>query len=188
MAPRSHPPPPPLDPLDARRRSHAAASVRPARLDELLELQAELRRRQLCLRGLEDAAAEGAGDLARKVERVVERLVGRAVPVADCVRVGRYNPDRPRPVILRFDRLEDKVDVLRGKSVVYTAACPADLRGIRVYHDLSAAQLEWKRRLRGAYDYYLGVGVRVVWRRGYRLFALLDGKWTEFYSASVLTH
>ena len=119
---------------------------------------------------------------------VVERLVGRAVPVADCVRVGRYNPDRPRPVILRFDRLEDKVAVLRAKSVVYTAACPADLQGLRVYHDLSAAQLDWKRRLRGAYEYYLGVGVRVVWRRGYRLFALLEGKWTEFYSASVLTH
>ena len=119
---------------------------------------------------------------------MVERLVGQAVPVADYVRVGRYNPDRPRPVILRFNRLEEKVAVLRAKSVVHTTAWPADLQGIQVYHNLSAAQLEWKRRLRGAYEYYLGVGVRVVWRRGYQLFALLDGRWTEFYSASVLTH
>ena len=174
------------EPLDARRRSHAAASVRPARLDELLELQSELRRRNVCLRGLADAAAEDAGALEGKVAAAVEQLAGQHVAVDDCVRVGRYNPDRPRPVIVRFAKLEDKLQVLRGKAVLYTAACPEALKGIRVYHDLSTGQLDWKRRLRGAYEYYLGAGIRAVWRRGYRLFVLIDGLWTEFYSDTVL--
>ena len=158
-------------------------------MDELLELQSELRRRNICLRGLADDAAEGAegaGGLEGKVAAAVEQLAGRHVTVADCVRVGRYNPDRPRPVIVRFEKLEDKLHVLRGKAVLYTAACPEALKGIRVYHDLSTGQLDWKRRLRGAYEYYLGAGIRAVWRRGYRLFVLIDGLWTEFYSDTVL--
>lgn len=129
-----------LDPLDARRRSHASAAVRPARLDELLELQSDVRRRQLCLRGLADSVAEGASDLAG--------MVGRPIAVADCVRAGRYKPDRPRPVILRFATLAEKLEVLRAKSVLYTEACPAQLRGIHVYHDLSGSQLDWKSTLR----------------------------------------
>ena len=57
---------------------------------------------------------------------------------------------------------------------------------LRLYHDLSAGQLDWKRRLRGAYDAFLEAHVRVVWRRGYRLFALLEGTWVEFYPQSAL--
>ncbi|CAD7694711.1 unnamed protein product, partial [Ostreobium quekettii] len=110
------------DPVDARRRSHAAASARPARIDELLELQGELRRWQCCLRGLMDCHDETPEELLARVEVVVAELAdpdAGAVEVSDCWRVGRYAPERPRPVIIRFRRLCDKVSVLRGKGVLY---------------------------------------------------------------------
>ena len=169
-----------------RRRSHALASVRPARLDELLALQGELRRDNLCVRGVPDGASESAAELAGKLEDVMGALTGGAVPVRDCYRVGRFSPDRPRPVIVRFHSADTKVTVLRAKGVLYRPECPEALRGIRVYHDLSVQQLNWKLQLRKAYERFLGLGIRAVWRKGYRLFALLDGIWTEFYPSSAL--
>ena len=90
----------------------------------------------------------------------------------------------------------DKIAVLRGKGLLYGDGQSLMLREwveesgapLRVYHDLSAGQLDWKRRLRGAYDAFLEAQVRVVWRRGYRLFALLEGTWVEFYPQSALVH
>ena len=191
------------DPVDARRRSHAAASARPARIDELLELHGELRRWQCCLRGLVDCHDETAEELRLRVEAVVEELVapdndGEAV-VSDCWRVRRYAPERPRPVIIRFQRMCDKVRALRGKGLLYGEGGKGlspllqewvEEGGVplRLYHDLSAGQLDWKRRLRGAYDAFLEAQIRVVWRRGYRLFALLEGTWVEFYPQSALVH
>ena len=96
------------DPVDVRRRSHAAALARPARIDELLELQGELRRPQCCLRGLVDTHDETEEELRGRVEAVVRELVeeagtydGEAI-VSDCWRVGRYAPERHRPVIIHF--------------------------------------------------------------------------------------
>ena len=175
-----------LSQIDARRRSHALASVRPARLDELLALQGELRRDNLCVRGVPDTASESAEELAGKLGAVIGALTGGAVPVRDCYRVGRFSPDRPRPVIVRFHTADAKVTVLRAKGVLYRQECPAALCGIRVYHDLSVQQLNWKLRLRKAYDRFLALGIRAVWRKGYRLFALLEGIWTEFYPTSAL--
>ena len=89
------------DPVTARRRSHAAASARPARIDELLELHGELRRWQVCLRGLVDCHDETAEELRLRVEAVVAELVAEAdtydgeAVVSDCWRVGRYSPERP---------------------------------------------------------------------------------------------
>ena len=188
------------DPVDARRRSHAAASTRPARIDELLELHGDLRRWQCCLRGVPDCHNETPEELRGRVELLVAELVdaddGEA-PVSDCWRVGRYAPERPRPVIIRFQRMCDKVRALRGKGKLYGGGLD-DLQNewmgengglpVRLYHDLSAGQLDWKRRLRGAYDAFLEAQVRVVWRRGYRLFALLEGTWVEFYPQSALVH
>ena len=188
------------DPVDARRRSHAAASARPARIDELLELHGELRRWQCCLRGLLDTHDEMEEELRMRVEAVVAELVagvdaydGEAV-VSDCWRVRRYAPERPRPVIIHFQRMSDKVAALRGKGLLYGDGMSTMLQEwveesgapLRLYHDLSASQLDWKRRLRGAYDAFLEAQVRVVWRRGYRLFALLEGTWVEFYPQSAL--
>ena len=190
------------DPVDARRRSHAAASARPARIDELLELHGELRRWQCCLRGLLDTHDETEEELRMRVEAVVAELVagvdaydGEAV-VSDCWRVGRYAPERPRPVIIRFQRMSDKVAALRGKGLLYGDGMSTMLQEwveesgapLRLYHDLSAGQLDWKRRLRTAYDAFLEAHIRVVWRRGYRLFALLEGTWVEFYPQSALVH
>ena len=112
--PRLEPPPAnalPAD-LDARRRSHAAASVRPARLDELLELQSELRRRQLCVRGLADSEGESAEELGRKLGEALGAIVGRPTAMTDAYRVGRFHRDRPRPIIVRFANLETKLQVL----------------------------------------------------------------------------
>ena len=111
------------DPVDARRRSHAAASAQPTRIDELLELHGELRCWQCRLRGLVDCHDETAEELRLRVEVVVAELVapdndGEAV-VSDCWRVGRYAPERPRPVIIRFQRMCDKVRALRGKGLLY---------------------------------------------------------------------
>lgn len=187
------------DPADVRRRSHAAASTRPARLDELLDVQAELRRRQVCLRGFEDApdeTPEHLEALVHDVRGVVEVLLGRAPPpMTDIWRVGRYAPDRPRPVIIRFERMADKVALLQAKGVLYrddrpdyVMSCESDAGPLRLYHDLSPGQLDWKRRLRGAYEAFLEANTRVVWRRGYRLHALLEGTWVEFYPTTVLVH
>ena len=64
------------EPLAARRRSHALASIRPARLDELLSLQSEGRCLNLCIRGVTDAASESLEELQEVVEGLLERLVG----------------------------------------------------------------------------------------------------------------
>ena len=190
------------DPVDARRRSHAAASARPARIDELLELHGELRRWQVCLRGLLDTHDETEEELRCRVEAVARECAEEAGTydgpplVSDCWRVGRYAPERPRPVIIRFQRMCDKIAVLRGKGLLYGDGQSRMLQEwveesgvpLRLYHDLSAGQLDWKRRLRGAYDAFLEAQVRVVWRRGYRLFALLEGTWVEFYPQSALVH
>ena len=117
---------------------------------------------------------------------VLETLVGRAVPVADCWRVGRFAPGRPRPVILRFEGLGEKIAVLRCKGKLYGNDVGDCLRGLRLYHDLSPLQLSWKRGLRDRFDGFLKDNVRVVWRRGYRLFALLEGSWVEFFPPSAL--
>ena len=138
------------------------------------------------MRGVPDAASEGAEELAGKLRDVIGTLTGREVPVRDCYRVGRFNPDRPRPVIVRFHTADAKVTVLRAKGVLYRPECPEALRCIRVYHDLSVQQLNWKLRLRTAFHRFLALGIRAVWRKGYRLFALLDGIWTEFFPSSAL--
>ena len=159
------------DPVDARRRSHAAASARPARIDELLKLHGELCRWQCCLRGLLDTPDETAEELRMRVEAVVAELAEEAgdaaydgpAEVSDCWRVGRYAPERPRPVIIRFRRMCDKVTVLRGKGRLYGDEKSRMLKEweeesgapLRLYHDLSAGQLDWKRRLRGTYDAFL---------------------------------
>ena len=174
------------DPVEARRCSHSAASVRPARLDEVLDLHSEIRRRQACLRGLPDTPTETPNSLATAVDLVTEALVGRAVWVAECWRVGRFSPGRPRPVILRFESLGEKIAFLRCKGQLYGTDFRDCLRGLRLYHDLSALQLSWKRGLRMAHDRFLGDCVRVVWRRGYQLFAHLQGSWVEHFPPSVL--
>ena len=146
------------DPVEARRRSHAAASARPARIDELLELHGELRRWQCCLRGLLDTHDETPEELRMRVEAVVEELAEAAgdpaydgpAEVSDCWRVGRYAPERPRPVIIRFRRMCDKVTVLRGKGRLYGDEKSLMLKEwveesgapLRLYHDLSAGQLD----------------------------------------------
>ena len=66
------------DPVDARCHSHAIASARLARIDELLELHGELRRWQLCLRGLVDCHDETEEELWGRVEAVVQELVEAA--------------------------------------------------------------------------------------------------------------
>ena len=141
------------DPVDARRRSHAAASARPARIDELLELHGELRRWQVCLRGLVNCHDEMEAELRSRVEAVVAEFVAEAdsydgdAIVSDCWRVGRYAPERPRPVIIRCQRMCDKVRALRGKGKLYGGGMD-DLQNewmgengglpVRLYHDLSA--------------------------------------------------
>jgi hypothetical protein len=120
------------------------------------------------------------------VASALEALVGRAVRVADCWRVGRFAPGRPRPVILRFEGLDEKIAVLRSKGQLYGNDVRDCLRGLRLYHDLSALQLSWKRGLRERHDGFLRAQVRVVWRRGYRLFAFLEGSWVEFFPPSAL--
>ena len=152
------------------------------------------------MRGIPDCHDESPKELLGRVELLVAELVdadyGEA-PVSDCWRVGRYAPERPRPVIIRFQRMCDKVRALRSKGKLYGGGLD-DLQNewtaengglpVRLYHDLSAGQLDWKRRLRGAYDAFLEAQIRVVWRRGYRPFALLEGMWVEFYPQSALVH
>ena len=112
---------------------------------------------------------------------LLEALAGRAVPVADCWRVGRFMPGRPRPVILRFEGVGEKIAILRCKGRLYGDELGDCLRGLRLYHDLSPLQLSWKRGLRARYDGFVRDHIRVVWRRGYRLFALLGDSWEEFF-------
>ena len=154
----------------------------------MLDLQAEIRRRQVCLRGLPDSPTETTRELEQAVDLVVEALVGRRGHVEEAWRVGRFAADRPRPVILKFRTLGAKVEILKSKGQLYAANCPGVLRGLRLYHDLSAAQLSWKMQLKGAFDKFLGDNVRVVWRRGYRLFAFLEGSWEEFVPLTALVH
>ena len=104
----------------------------------------------------------------------------------DAWRVGRFAADRPRPVILKFRTVGEKVELLQSKGQLYAANCPGELRGLRLYHDLSAAQLAWKMQLKGVFEGFLGANVRVVWRRGYRLFAFLEGSWEEFIPLTAL--
>ena len=147
------------DPVDARRRSYAAASAQPARIDELLELHGELRRWQCCLRGLVDCHNKMEEELLGRVEAVVRELVVEADTydgepvVSGCWRVGRYSPEWPRPVIIRFQRMCDKIAALRGKGLLYREGQSPMLKEwveesgapLRLYHDLSAGQLDWKR-------------------------------------------
>ena len=116
----------------------------------------------------------------------MEALVGRGGHVEEAWRVGRFAADRPQPVILKFRTVGEKVAILKSKGRLYAADCPGGLRGLRLYHDLSAAQLSWKMQLRGAFEGFLGANVRVVWRRGYRLFAFLEGSWEEFVPLTAL--
>ena len=80
-------------------------------MDEVLDLHAEMRRRAVCVRGLADSLAETQAELEATVGRLLEALVGRAVPASDVERVGRFSPDRPRPVVVRFHKVLDKVAV-----------------------------------------------------------------------------
>ena len=155
-------------------------------MDEVLDLHAEMRRRAVCVRGLADSLVETPPELEATVGRLLEALVGRAVPASDMERVGRFSPDRPRPVVVRFAKVLDKVAVLGAKGALYGPSPPSTFEGVRIYHDLSGAQMDWKRRLRGVYEGFLAAGVRAVWRRGYRLMALLAGSWVEFYPTSLL--
>ena len=100
---------------------------------------------------------------------------------ADAHRVGRYLPDRSRPIICRFNRLDEKIKVLRAKGVLYTPQCPSELGGVRVYHNLSPGAMDWKRKLVETFNFFLSRGIRVVWRMGYHLFALVGGSWVEYY-------
>ena len=172
--------------LDARRMTHYAASVRPARLDELLALQAELRHLNMCLRGLVDAVNETPQDLATKVARTLAELAGGPVRIRNCFRAGRFSSTRARPVIIAFDDLAEKVQVLRAKKLLYTATCPPELRGLRVYHDLSPLQLRWKVLLRPSYDFFKDQGTRAIWRNGYRLMAYTHGTWEEYIPREIL--
>ena len=113
------------------------------------------------MRGLLDTHNEMEEELRVRVEVVVAELVAEAdvyngeAIVSDCWRVGRYAPERPRPVIIRFQRMCDKIAVLRGKGLLYGDGLSPMLQEwveesgapLRVYHDLSASQLDWKRRL-----------------------------------------
>ena len=100
--------------------------------------------------------------------------------------MGRFAAGRPRPVMLRCCTVGAKVAILESKGQLYADDCPGELRGLRLYHDLSAAQLSWKMQLKGVYDRFLGAHIRVVWRRGYRLFAFLQGSWEEFVPLTAL--
>lgn len=137
----------PLDALSqitARWHLNALAPVRSAQLDELLALQGELRRDNLCVHGVPEGAHKSAEELAVKLATVLGALTGGPTPVQDCYRVGRFSPARPHPVIIHFHSVDAKVTVLHAKGVLYRPECPEALHSIRVYHDLSVQQLNWK--------------------------------------------
>ena len=77
------------------------------------------------MHGLVDCHDETEAELRSRVEAVVAELVEEAgtydgpAIVSDCWRVGRYAPERPRPVIIRFQRMCDKIAALRGKGILY---------------------------------------------------------------------
>ena len=148
-----------------------------------------MRRLNVCVRGLPEersTSGEDSLELLERVHCVLRELTGRDVDIVECYRVGRVTPSRPRPVIVSFIELCDKLLVLRAKRVLYSQDCPASLRSIRIYHDLSPGQMDWKFRLRPAYEYFLSRDIRVIWRNGYRLFAFLEGAWTEFFPQACL--
>ena len=136
--------------------------------------EGELRHDNLCVRGIPDGARESAEELVAKLGIVLGALASGLTPVWDCYRVGRFSPNWPRPVIVRFHLADAKVTVLRAKGVLYRPKCPEARHGIRVYHDLSVQQLNWKLRLRKAHDTFLALGIRAVWCKGYRLSALIE--------------
>ena len=175
--------------IEARRRSNAHASIRPARLDELLATHAEMRRLNVCLRGLPESLRGTEEELRATVERVLRTLVGADVSFRECYSVGRVSTSRPRPVIICFSKLSDKIRVLRAKGALYDAEnCPGGptFRSLRIYHDLSPLQLDWKLRLKNTFDDFRTRGARVIWRNGYRLMVFTDGVWNEYVPESVL--
>ena len=94
----------------------------------MLDLQAEIRRRQVCLRGLPDSPTETTRELAQAVDLVVARLVGRGGHVVEAWRVGRFAAGRARPIILRFRGVGEKVEILRAKGQLYVANCPREVQ------------------------------------------------------------
>ena len=162
------------------------AFVHPVCLDELLVLQGEQCRDNLCVCSVPDGVRETAEELVGKLGTVLAHSLVEVVLVQDCYRVGRFSPDWPRPVIVHFPTADAKVAVLLGKGALYHPECPEALHLIRVYHDLSVHQLNWKLQLWKAHDTLLALGICPVWGKGYRLFVLLEGIWTEFYPTSAL--
>ena len=134
----------------------------------------------MCARRPQWMAEELAGNLGT-VQGV---LTGRAMPVRDCYRVRRFSPNQPRPVIVCFLMADAKVAILCAKGVLYRPKCPKALHSIHVYHDLSMQELSWKLQLQKAHDTFRAFGI-CVWHKGHRLFALLEGIWTEVYPPSA---
>ena len=59
-----------------------------------------------------------AEEIAAKLGTVLGALTGGPTPIRDCYRVGRFNPDRPRPVIVCFHLADAKMTVLCAKGVL----------------------------------------------------------------------
>ena len=78
-----------------------------------------MRRCAVCVCGLADLPAEMQVELEATVGRLLEALVGRAAPASDVEHMGRFSPDRPRPVVVRFHKVLDKVAALGAKGVLY---------------------------------------------------------------------
>ena len=93
-----------------------------------------------------------------RVEVVVVELVAEAdahdrpTVVFNCWRVGRYSPEWPCSVIIRFQWMCDKIAVLRGEELLYGDGLSPILQEwveesgapLRIDHNLSAGQLDWK--------------------------------------------
>ena len=170
--------------------SNAYASVRPAHLDELLATHAEMCHLNVRLRRLPDCVNETEEDIASWVRQVLRTLVGAGVSFCECYRIGRFAGSRPRPVIICFTKLNDKICVLRTKSTLYDYKnCPGGVGfcNLRIYHDVSPLQLDWKLRLRAVFENFRAHGTRVIWRNGYHLMAFLEGVWAEYVPNSILT-
>lgn len=58
------------------------------------------------------------------VEDVLQVLGGEGVVTCDGYHVGWFHPDRTHPIIVAFDRLADKLMVLRAKGKLYAKDCP----------------------------------------------------------------
>lgn len=130
-------PPDALSQIAMRQQSNVLALVRPAQLDELLTLQGEIHCNILCMHGIPDGARESVEELAARLGTVLGALTSGPTPIRVYYRFGRFSPDRPCPVIVRFLTMNAKVTVLCTKGVLYCPECPEALHGIRVYHDLS---------------------------------------------------